>query len=194
MGCSPYFSATGTHPLLPINIAEANYLLPAPDSPLSTTDLIARRAITLQKRQSQLATLWDIVYRARIQAVIRFEKEHSHTIKSFDLKLGDLVLARNTAIEKALDRKMRPHYLGPLIVISRNQGGAYILAELDGSVFDRPIAAFRVIPYFARSAIALPPLEDLVDISQRHLTELEESDDVDPDDAPADEAEILADD
>ena len=41
MGCSPYFAATGTHPLLPIDIAEANYLLPAPDSPLSTTDLIA---------------------------------------------------------------------------------------------------------------------------------------------------------
>src|SRR5271155_3490167 len=54
MGCLPYFAATGTHPLLPIDIAEANYLLPAPNTPLSTTDLIARRAITLQKRQGQL--------------------------------------------------------------------------------------------------------------------------------------------
>ena len=89
---------------------------------------------------------------------------------------------------------MRPRYLGPLIVISRNRGGAYILSELDGSVFDRPIAAFRVIPYFARAEIALPPLEDLVDISQRRLTELEDTDDVDPDDPPADEAKILADD
>src|SRR5271156_6522008 len=188
MGCSPYFAATGTHPLLPINIAKANYLLPAPDSPLSTTDLIARRAITLQKCQSQLANLRDIVYRACIQAAIRFEKDHAHTIKDF------IVLARNTAIEKALNRKMRPRYLGPLIVISRNRGGAYILSELDGSVFDRPITAFRVIPYFARAKIALPPLEDLVDISQRHLTELEESDDVDPDDAPPDDTDLLPDD
>src|SRR5271154_7169949 len=173
MGCSPYFAATGTHPLLPIDIdiAEANYLLPAPDSPLSITNLIARQAITLQKRQSQLAKLRDIVYRARVQAAIHFEKDHSHTIKDFDFKLGNLVLARNTAIEKALNRKMRPQYLCPLIVISRNRGGAYILAKLDGSVFDRPIAAFRVVPYFARAKITLPPLEELVDISQRRLTE-----------------------
>ena len=42
MGCSSYFAATGTHPLLLIDIAEANYLLPPPNSTLSTTDLIAR--------------------------------------------------------------------------------------------------------------------------------------------------------
>ena len=40
MGCSPYFSATGTHPLLLIDIVEANYLLPPPESILSSTNLI----------------------------------------------------------------------------------------------------------------------------------------------------------
>ena len=64
MGCSPYFAATGTHPILPINIAEANYLLPPPDTLLSTTDLIVRQAITLQKQKDQLAHLQDKVYDA----------------------------------------------------------------------------------------------------------------------------------
>ncbi|KAF9543844.1 hypothetical protein CPC08DRAFT_615069, partial [Agrocybe pediades] len=41
MGCSPYFGLTGTHPLLPFDIAEANYLLPPPSEVLSTTDLMA---------------------------------------------------------------------------------------------------------------------------------------------------------
>ena len=40
MGCSPYFAVMGTHPLLPFDIIEVNYLLPLPDSLLSTTNLI----------------------------------------------------------------------------------------------------------------------------------------------------------
>jgi hypothetical protein len=175
MGCSPYFAATGTHPILPIDIAEANYLLPPPDAPMTSTDLIARRAITLQKRRGQLSELQDKVYAARVQAAIRFEKDHANNIKDFNFKPGDLVLLRNTAIEKSLNRKMRARYLGPLIVLARNRGGAYVVAELDGSVFDRPAAAFRVIPYFARTKIDLPPLQELIDISQRRFQELKDS-------------------
>jgi hypothetical protein len=40
MGCSPYYAATGTHPLIPLDILEATYLQPAPESVMSTTDLI----------------------------------------------------------------------------------------------------------------------------------------------------------
>ena len=54
MGCSPFFATTGAHPLLPFDIVEANYPLPPPDSILSTTNLIARRAIALQKRQGNI--------------------------------------------------------------------------------------------------------------------------------------------
>jgi hypothetical protein len=196
MGCSPYFATTGTHPLLPFDIAESNYLLPPPDSVLSSTDLITRRAIALQKRRTHLAQLHDKVHSARLIAARRFEKEHASTIRDYDFKLGDLVLIRNTAIEKALNRKMRARYLGPLIVISRNKGGAYIIAELDGSVFDRPIAAFRVIPYFARTSLDLPPLDELIDISRVRLTQMEESEAVDPEeeDEGVDEEDILDDD
>jgi hypothetical protein len=194
MGCSPYFATTGTHPLLPFDISEANYLLPPPEAILSATDLIARRAIALQKRRSHLSQLHDKVFSARLAAARRFEKEHSHNIQNFDFKLGDLVLIRNTAIEKALNRKMRARYLGPLIVISKNKGGAYILAELDGSVFDRPIAAFRVIPYFARTSLNLPSLDELIDISKERLTRMEESESADPEDELDEEEDLLSDD
>ena len=51
------------------------------------------------------------------------------------------------------NKKMKPHYLGPLIIISRNKGGTYILCKLDGIVLHRPIAAYRVLPYLAKRTI-----------------------------------------
>ena len=173
MGCSPYYAATGTYPLIPLDISEATYLQPPPSSTLSTTDLIVRRSIDLQKRQVDLDNLRSRVYKARVDAAVRFEKNHARTIRDFDFKRGDLVLVRNTAIEKSLNRKMRPRYNGPLIVVSRNYAGAYIICELDGTVFHAPIAAFRVIPYFARKSIPLP--DDFLDISTQRLREMESS-------------------
>jgi len=181
MGCSPYFAATGTHPILPLDIAEATYLVPPPSTILSTTDLIVNRAIALQKRQSHLSALHSRVMAARLKAAIRFERDHAATIRDFNFSRGDLVLVRNTAIEKALNRKMRARYIGPLVVISRNKGGAYIICELNGSVFDRPVAAFRVIPYFARKSLLLPDLDKFIDIPRARLQEMENSTAIDPD-------------
>ena len=185
MGCSPFYAATGVHPILPFDIVEANYLLPPPDSLLSTTDLVVRRAIALQKRADNLSQLRARVHGHRNCAAIRFEKEHAATIHDFDFKARALVLIRNTAIEKALNRKMRPRYLGPLVVVSRNKGGAYIVCELDGTLYHNPVAAYRVIPYFARDYIELPDFEKYSDISVKRLRKMEHSTTEDPDDPAA---------
>ena len=89
MGCSPYFTLTGTHPLFPFDVMEANYLLPPPESLMSTTDLVAHRAIALQKCQKDLKDLKLRVHQARNKAAIKFERDHSHKIHDFDFKQGD---------------------------------------------------------------------------------------------------------
>ena len=104
--------------------------------------LIAWCTVALQKCWSHLAALTSDVYTTQIKAAIQFKQEHATTIIKYNFKLGDLILIRNTAIEKSLNHKMRVRYLGPLTIISQNKGGAYIISELDGSVFDHPIAAF----------------------------------------------------
>ncbi|ETW78898.1 hypothetical protein HETIRDRAFT_172466 [Heterobasidion irregulare TC 32-1] len=144
--------------------------------------------MALQKRRSDLTHLRSSVVGARVQAAIQFEQQHLATLHDFNFHRGSLVLMCNTAIEKALNQKMRLWYLGPLLVISRNRGGAYILAELDGSVFDWLIAAFHVIPYFARRSLKLTKLKALLDISQERLWAMEESQSSD-DDAKADDAD-----
>jgi hypothetical protein len=86
---------------------------------------------------------------------------------------------RNTQIEKALNRKMRPQYLGPLIVVARNFGGAYVLCELDGSVLHRPIAAFWILPYLTQKSISLPL--NFIDIDVERLEELRTTSEVNGD-------------
>ena len=91
--------------------------------------------------------------------------------------------------EKSLTRKMQPRYNGPMIVISRNQGGAYIIAERSGAVLAHPIGAFRVVAYHPRQTITLPPLDDILDILTDKLRHREQSEDLD-DEFPASDLDI----
>ena len=69
----------------------------------------------------------------------RYEKEYKNTIKDFTFVLGDLVLVRNTEIKSSLDKKMKPRYMGPMMVVSQTKGGLYMLVELDGAVCTRKL-------------------------------------------------------
>jgi hypothetical protein len=138
---------------------------------MSTTDLISCRTIALQKCSTDVNNLYSKVYQARLKAARRFEQDHLRTLKNFNFQHGSLVLMRNTQIEKSLNKMMCTRYIGPLIVVSCNYGSAYILAELDGTVLHRPIAAFRLLPYFTRKTI--PP--DFINIDNTRLHEMEHS-------------------
>ena len=65
---------------------------------------------------------------------------------------------RNTAIEKVLNRKMRPRYLWPNDRRLTQQGRRRIsYATSDGKMLAHaPITAFRVVPYLAQSSIDIP--------------------------------------
>jgi hypothetical protein len=120
-----------------------------------------------------LARLHSEVYEARLHAMVAFEKKHKITIRDFKFRKGDLVLLHNTTVKNHLNCKIHPHYLGPLIVISRNFGSTYILCKLDGSVLHHPIAVFHVIPYFVCTSIPLP--DGFIDINTKQLCEMEQT-------------------
>ncbi|EJD36648.1 hypothetical protein AURDEDRAFT_34300, partial [Auricularia subglabra TFB-10046 SS5] len=66
---------------------------------------------------------------------------------------GTLVLVKNSRIELEHNRKPKPRWLGPFIVLRRHSGGSYILAELDSSVLVDRVAAARVRLYHARADV-----------------------------------------
>ena len=156
-GYSPYYIAHGVEPLLPFDLAEATYLAPNFDKPITTEELIAARAKMLMKRPADLQRVREQVLKARWEAVKALEKKSANKIVNYDFKPGTLVLVRNSRFDKTVTgAKTKPRYFGPMIVIRHTKGNSYVLGELDGSVSKLRFAAFRLIPYYPRDIRAVP--------------------------------------
>ena len=61
LGCSPYFTVHGVHPILSFNINKATYLVPLPNAVLSNEDLLTRQGKEFLKHQPDLDKLWQCV-------------------------------------------------------------------------------------------------------------------------------------
>ncbi|SJL08053.1 uncharacterized protein ARMOST_11412 [Armillaria ostoyae] len=176
-GCSLYFMALEAHPIVPLDVVEATWLVKPPSGILSTADLIGLQAKALAKHAQHVMEMRQKVSKNKLDTVLRYQPEHQATIVDYDFKPGRLVLMQNMRVKDSLDSKMEPRYLGPLVVIRRTKGGSYVLAELDGSIVGGTVAQFRVIPYHARHSIELPKkIHELIDVSPQTLKELVDSD------------------
>jgi len=166
---------TGVHPILPLDVQEATWLVKLPDRILTTEELIGYRARALAKHRSHVAEMRQRVTLEKMRRVAKYEFSHRHKISNRIYKPGDLVLIRNSMVSASLNSKLKPRYLGPMIIVRRTQGGSYIVAELDGSVCQSKIGAFRVIPYFAREKMDLPDnWENIIDANNEMLREIED--------------------
>jgi hypothetical protein len=167
-GVSPYFMVTGNHPILPLDAMEATWLAKPPEGLETHEEVIAKRAQTLAKHRIHVEEMKGRIDNEKLRRLKRYESDFKAVIKDYEFNPGDLVLVRNTAIESSLDKKMKPRYNGPMVVIARNKGGSYILAEMNGAIWKQKVARFRVVPYYARKSIELS--EDLLNIIHNNST------------------------
>ena len=59
------------------------------------------------------------------------------------------------------------------MIVRKTLGGAYLIAEIDGSILKTKIAAFRLIPYHPRKSIEIP-VSKLTDLSTQDLDDIEQ--------------------
>jgi transposase InsO family protein len=169
-GFSAFYLLHGVHPILPFDLSEASFMINGFTTGMSSSDLLALRIRQLERRPADIHQAAVTLKNARFRSKAQFERKFHKKLRRSLYQSGDLVLVRNTAVEKELNRKTKPRYLGPYEVDRRTKGGSYVLKEMDGTFLRQGIAAFRLYPYIDRNS---PILETLAG--------REESDDSDSD-------------
>ena len=154
-GYSPYYLLHGVHPLLPCDLAETTFMIPQLDSPITDTELLAARIRQIAKMPEDVTRAKNILRQSRFKSKEAFEAQFGQRIQRTSFRPGELVLIRNNVLEKtvSISRKVKNRYMGPYRVVRENQGRAYVLEELNGSVLATPVAAFRLIPYVRREQL-----------------------------------------
>jgi hypothetical protein len=71
-------------------------------------------------------------------------------IHAYQVAPGNLILVCNSRVEASLDRKTKPRWIRPMVIVCQTTHGAYILTEMDSAISKLRFSAFRVIPYHAR--------------------------------------------
>jgi transposase InsO family protein len=151
-GFSAYFLLHGVHPILPFDLTEASFMVHGFTSGMSSSDLLALRIRQLERHPEDILQAAHTLKEARYRSKAQFEKRFHRKLKRSLYQPGDLVLLRNTAVEKELNRKTKPQYLGPYEVDRRTRGGSYVLKEMDGTILRQGVAAFRLYPYISRDS------------------------------------------
>jgi transposase InsO family protein len=154
-GYSAYYLLHGVHPVLPLDLADATFLVDGFTSGMSSVQLLALRMRQLERRPEDLAAAAAALKKARFKSKEEFEWKYRKRMRKEFYKSGELVLVRNSEQETRLNRKTKPRYLGPYEVCRRTKGGSYVLKELDGSILHEGVAAFRLLPYISRYNKAL---------------------------------------
>jgi hypothetical protein len=150
-------------------------LVDPPIGVISENELIGMRARALAKHRIHVEQMRGRIDKEKLKWIQMYEKDFHAVIKDYKFEPGDLVLVCHTAIESSLDKKMKPRYMGPMIVVKESRGGSYILAEMSGAVWHQKCAKFRVIPYFARKRISIPEgIMKIIDSDETVLKEIDE--------------------
>lgn len=190
-GVSPFYALHGVEPVLPLDLTEATFMVEGFKQGMSSVDLFVLRMRQLEKHPEELARASQKLIEHRLQSKEYFERRFHKRLRTGKedaeyLRPGQWILIRNSAIEEQLNRKTMQRYIGPFIIVRQTRNGAWVIKDPDGTVHRRAVAAFRIVPYIARSKkilqdLAAPDPElvnEILDEIMEEVEEMESDDDL----------------
>ena len=153
LGASLCKMACGVDPILPFDFTEATWLMDPFSAPMTNEQLISTRARMLEKREDDIILMRERVKKFRQDLAERMLRTFKGIKAPQCVKPGTLVLVKNKRIETEHNRKPKPRWLGPFIVIRQHGGSfqsSYIVSELNRVVLTDRVAAARIRIYWPR--------------------------------------------
>ena len=134
-GMSPFRLEYGYDPILPVELEVESWAAVAWSSVQTTDDLLALRAMQLERRQDLIEEVGLKIRRHREEGKVYFDNTHVTRDPEKPIKQGDLVLVHNTSRKKDMStvQKQSFKWLGPYRVFKAYpKKGFCMLEDLNG--------------------------------------------------------------
>ena len=116
----------------------------------------------LERKEKDIFTAQHRIGQSRLKNEAQFDKV-LRRIKEV-LKVGEMVLLHNTALDKQWSKKLDNCWLGSYWISKAQLDlGTYLLSELDGAKLNGVYAGDRLKQFFSREGIQLDEVENAAD-------------------------------
>ena len=150
-GCSPYYLLYGQAPTLSFDITDRSWHALEWHKVKTTKDLLTLRIKQLSRRDEYIGEASAKMEAAHKKAADYFYEKNKARMVDYSFEPGTLVLVWLNYLDFQFGSKGALRWMGPYIVVQRRNSGAYVLAELDGVVLAKPVAARRIKLYHYRN-------------------------------------------
>ncbi|XP_015072677.1 uncharacterized protein LOC107016863 [Solanum pennellii] len=143
IGATPYFLVYGTEAVIPAEV-EIPSLRIIQEAELSNAEWVSKRIdqLTLIDEKRMVAVCHGQLYRQRM--IRSFHKR----VRARNFEVGQLVLKRIFPHQDEYKGKFAPNWQGPYMVRKVLSGGALVLAEMDCTVWPKPINSYAIKRYY----------------------------------------------
>jgi hypothetical protein len=144
-GMSPYEFVFGQRAVFPVEFSLETFDVIRWRFPMKREDLLAAQIRQLERRPGDIERAREKIMKARAVGKARWDS--SRQIRKVGLEEGELVLVLDGTMMGTLKKKYEQRWYGPYRISKVLDGGTYVLEELDGTTYTKPIHGERLELY-----------------------------------------------